>query len=135
MVSLCRLATAVALIFLASGCDSSTKGTPVGGTVTWRGEPLQEGSISFDPADAGGHPEGADIRNGVYTLNLRPGKYTVKIRATRQAGFDKAINAPRFEQYLPAQYNDKTTLTADIPSGGNPALAFALVDEPTTPAK
>ncbi|WP_439630611.1 hypothetical protein [Gemmata sp.] len=132
-----RLATAVALVSLLTGltgCGGAPTGAQVGGTVTWRGGPLPEGTITFEPADPAGRPEGTDVRNGAFALKLLPGPYRVKVRASRAAGIDKVVNAPKFEQYIPAQYNVNTTLTADVPEGGDPALAFALVDQPAPPA-
>ena len=58
-----------------------SSGYPVTGTVTWKGQPLDQGSIQFLPEDGKGTMVGAEIRDGRYALpdppGLAPGSYRV----------------------------------------------------------
>ena len=75
MKILCRLFSAVAFTFLASGCGSDNsainiamKPVPVKGTVTLKGKPLTQGTIRFEP-DSGGREAQGDIQpDGSFVL-------------------------------------------------------------------
>jgi hypothetical protein len=68
---------------LVSGCGGS--GATVSGTVTFEGEPVNHGHISFMPTDGKGPAEGAPIRDGRYELAIRiPGPKMVKIEAVKK---------------------------------------------------
>ena len=58
---------------LAGGCGSLTSsGYSVSGTVTWNGQPLDQGSIQFLPEGGQGEMVGAGISGGRYTCRTRP---------------------------------------------------------------
>ncbi len=122
------LALLVALL-LVSGCGPSKPETvPVSGTVTWNGQPLPQGSILFQPEDGKGVPDPGDIKDGRYQLQAKAGKKKVEIRATRESGkVDPAMGAAPREQYIPAEYNEKTTLRAEVKSGEKNEFNFPLV--------
>ena len=83
--SLCvgGLVTAVVLSFLA-GCDSSSKTIAVSGKVTYDGQPVEYGTISFGPT-AGGPVAGGEINNGQYSVkNVTPGKNIVNITSMQK---------------------------------------------------
>jgi len=127
-ISMSRLALIIALAasFLAlAGCGKWSNLIEVEGTVTVNGQPLADGDISFFPADPQYGGEGGKIKDGKYRLKARPGKNKVEIRATREvagkkmpsaAGPDAPADAV-FESYLPKQYNEETTLEADVGAG------------------
>ena len=115
----------VLMIVGASGCGGGPERFTVGGQVTLDGQPLPDGEIVFRPTGATKGPTAAgSIDNGVYLIpearGPMAGSYTVSIEAERKTG--KKIRAnmigtattDQYEQYLPARYNDKTTLTADV---------------------
>jgi hypothetical protein len=129
-MGLCVLLSAV----LAGGCGQAT--ARVKGQVRFAGQPVETGTISFEPADRQGPTAGGTIRNGTYELTepIFPGSKIVRIRAMRKTGRKVEAGPPLpkghlvdvEEQYLPALYNDKTTLTADITPGKINEVDFDL---------
>ncbi|MFO0957991.1 MAG: hypothetical protein U0800_11275 [Isosphaeraceae bacterium] len=122
---------ACALAFL--GCGGSGDNLPrqaVSGTVTYDGQPIKEGRINFTPSDPnmkdpvfGGSP----IKDGKYSIakdvGLVPGKYNVSISASSgdKAGDDAPGSSKGLpKEMLPAKYNVKSTLTADVGTGKEP---------------
>ena len=126
-VSVLRLALITALVL--SGCGGKESGIPVSGEVTFQGRPLDQGSIEFSPAEGQGTISGAPIMNGRYEIpadhGLQPGKYDVRISSTiappvREFAFEEAPPkvAAEAKQRIPAKYNSKTTLQADLKESG-----------------
>lgn len=126
IVSVCALAA------FGPGCGGSGDTLPrqaVTGMVTYDGQPLKEGRINFTPSDPNAKDPvfgGAPIKDGKYTIDkevgLVPGKYNVAISGS-SSEIDKgdspgsAKGLPK--ELLPDKYNTKSTLTAEIKSGGN----------------
>jgi hypothetical protein len=84
------LCLAAACLGLAVGCSSEPPLSQLSGNVTFKGEPVPAGWISFTPdVAAGGHVQVLQIKDGVYDSakenepGLRPGTYQIRI-----AGFD-----------------------------------------------
>ena len=69
-------------------------------------------------------PEAGPVTNGRFELAVRPGNNKVRITATRSTGVKGGFEF--FENVVPARYNDRTELTADVPPGGTTALSFEL---------
>lgn len=120
-----------ALIFAAGGCSSADDpGVPVSGQVTLDGQPLPGGTIDFLPTDGQGASAGAQIVDGAYEAHVPPGAKQVTIVAQREDTDGKASAdphaGPRMEQYLPARYNSRTELKAEIPEGGADGISFEL---------
>jgi hypothetical protein len=129
------------LFVLALGCGSR-KFAPVSGKVTLNGQPLANALVAFNPippegsAQAGPGSIGTTDANGVYTLRVSSdqagalvGKHRVGITAQVPAG-DTDTRQPRRRgsptKPLPRCYNEETTLTFDVPSGGTDQANFAL---------
>ncbi|WP_437203970.1 hypothetical protein [Planctomicrobium sp. SH664] len=129
-----RIWTATALITIAlgfSGCKQGPVTAEVHGQVTLDGQPLTEASVSFIPAN--GRPSEA------YTD--QEGKFV--LRHTRsQSGCllgPHKVLISTFEMYrrpelVPAEYNERTTLTFDVQPGGNEAN-FNLTGKIKKPAR
>lgn len=106
---------------------------PVSGKVTLDGEPLAEGNIIFrDAADKAASAAGK-IENGEFSFEAVAGKKVVVITATREipgktvvGGAPGEPSVPAIEQYLPATYNEKTTLEADVSASGANEFSFEL---------
>ena len=114
---------------LLTGCGNSEFET-VTGAVTFDGQPVPEGDIIFQPADPKYGPDAGKIVNGKFTLQVRPGSRKVVIRAQRFVPGKKGpMGEKAHEGYIPAMYNDKTTLTADVKSGGKNDFSFPLKSE------
>jgi hypothetical protein len=108
-----------------AGCGPENKRRAVSGTVTFRGEALETGSISF--LTAAGPAGGALIRDGKFQLpaeqGLEPGKYKVTISSPKGEGertpeqIAAGASVPAKEQ-IPAKYNRDTTLNLEVTPGG-----------------
>ncbi len=120
----------VCMLFLASiaGCggDSGPSKSAIKGKVTYNGEPIAEGDISFSPTvNADGIPTATPIRNGNYETDSRfgiaAGTYKVSIVAYKkkdnvknelgEARPDPTGILSR-EQILPEKFNTKSELEA-----------------------
>ncbi|MEX0728487.1 MAG: hypothetical protein WEB58_04925 [Planctomycetaceae bacterium] len=114
-----------------SGCgDSGPERASISGQVTFDGQPVEDGTISFVPAgDTQGPVSGDRIVNGTYTIPADKGpvigSHKVEIKATRKTGEKIPAVPPATgemevtEDYIPAKYNTETTLTADVVGGEN----------------
>ncbi len=125
------------------GCgddDGLGKRLPVSGNVTYKGQPLASGSVSFIPEDPTiGRPASGAIEGGSYRMTTMspddgviPGKYRVTIGATDKLDLgqepagggmvDQAVVAKAYQKaksLIPAKYNDmnKSGLTVEVPGG------------------
>jgi hypothetical protein len=78
------LAVAVGLL---PGCGSAPTAT-VSGSVTYDGQPVGEGYVTFTPSDGKGKEAGGPIANGQYSLaGLQPGPKLVKVIAVKKVSF------------------------------------------------
>jgi hypothetical protein len=123
-----RIAVALfSMVVLAycSGCGGD-KRCPVNGEVTFQGQPVPEGSISFEPADGKGPTTGGPILNGQYRLDgdaaPLPGKKVVRISGGRKTGrkvhagepFPKDVMMDEFVRLVPDTYGPRSNLTCEI---------------------
>jgi hypothetical protein len=75
---------ALPLLLPASGCGGA--GATVTGAVTYEGEPVKSGYVTFAPADGQGPTVGAAITDGRYTAEkVPPGPKVVKVEASGAA--------------------------------------------------
>lgn len=125
-------------LFLAltapAGCGGGA--ASVEGTVSFNGEPVDDGGINFVPADGKGTKAGAEIKGGKYTVPSErgpaPGKYKVEVYWNKKTGktvtdaADTGAKTSETKQVIPEQFNAKTTLTADLKGGDNPGVNFEL---------
>lgn len=137
VLAACLTAAAVA----ATGCSSESDGLAreaISGTVTFDGQPLERGSITFLPEGQLPTQGGAPIMDGKYSIaqneGLVAGKYHVAITAPLGEGEkskDTVSNAPGMppkppKDLIPAQYNTKSTLVADVEAGKANTFDFNL---------
>jgi hypothetical protein len=121
--------TAVAGPCFIAGCGGPADGLPrqaVGGNVRFKGEPLKDGSIQFQPTSPGeATAAGGLIVDGKYSIpkseGLVPGKYQVIISgikaeaaAARTEMPGESKPAPVAKDPIPVEYNARSTLTAEI---------------------
>ncbi len=110
-----------------AGCGSTEPGperTIVTGKVTFEGEPVAQGHIWFIPVSGRQGPQaGAAIIDGQYRVENKGGvpvgDCQVKITAERPQADTKIVSDGGPEeiptaQFIPARYNEKTELTAQI---------------------
>ena len=122
-LGLMRLA-GVAAFILFTGCreGSHLDRVEVRGRVTYQGQPVDNGEIRFAPLDGTRGPvAGAPIAKGEYVVNHRGGVplggHRVEIEGYRKGGKSNSATEREGgirEQYLPAKYNVKSELAAQI---------------------
>jgi len=130
------LLMALIVVIGHGGCASSKpKGfpdlSPVSGTVTMDGEPLQKVLVTF-LSTTGGIASGATDAEGRYTLLYRGihrgagmGRNTVQV-TTPPDDPDRGLA----KEPIPAVYNIRSTLTADVVAGPN-TFNFTLESKPS----
>lgn len=128
------LSLSALIICLTAGCGGG--GNPdlhgVKGTVTLDGQPLETGTVAFDPEmGTTGPNSGGEIINGSYEIpaasGLKLGSYEVTIRSFRKTGRQIPAGEPappdamvdEVAQFIPKKYNAPTTLRAEIKAGEN----------------
>jgi hypothetical protein len=130
--------------------DGLGKRFPVSGTVTYNGNPLEKGSISFVPDDPKGIGATGAIENGSYTMSIggnndgaRAGKYKVTITAREdvsakaKADFEKAragrktVSGTEDLGVIPRQFQVKAEAQAKslIPAGYGDVRTTTLTAE------
>src|SRR6186997_1118675 len=112
----CLLATALAALAVAAGCSSSGAAA-VEGKVSYGGEPIDVGTITFIPKSEG-KKTGGIIDSGAYIVDAKlgtaPGTHRVEIRWAKPTGkkskneFGEEITMR--QEGLPAKYHDQSTL-------------------------
>src|SRR3954447_19518308 len=132
-----------AALFTFSGCGDGK--VVVRGVVNVDGQPIEEGSISLEPADGQGPTTGGMIKEGKYELTGNaaaiPGDKIVRIVGLRKTG--KMIEAgppapkgtliPQMVQCVPGRYNDHSGLHVDVTPGKANTHNFEL-DSKSTPS-
>jgi len=95
----------VLLLSTMTGCGwGETLGVGVSGTITYKGQPIKEGLISFIPMGGTSGPSGgANIDDGRYAVSRRaglvPGKYRVEVRAFEQTGKETAKSTQQSQMF------------------------------------
>lgn len=118
------------LLLPLAGCGAAgPKLYEVTGTVTFDGKPIPDGDIIFAATDTISEQAGK-IENGQFLVLATAGNKQVRIFATREAEFDKVMNAHVRVPYIPDRYNTKTTLTADVTASGPNKFTFDLSSKP-----
>ena len=130
-IRLARTGGFVLACLLLGGCgDDGATGT-VKGKVTVNGEiPMDGSSINFVSSDGKSQSAGDTLKQGNYSATVPVGTCKVEIRVPRPQ--TRAKPGPKsggpgpgpgaggiIEESLPAEYNDKTTLTLDVKPGSN----------------
>jgi len=121
----------VGLLFVAllvsPGCSDGK--VVVRGAVNVDGQPIEEGSISLEPADGQGPTTGGLIKGGKYELTgnaaVTPGDKIVRIVGLRKTGkmIEAGPPAPKgtliaqMVQCVPGHFNDQSRLRMDVTPG------------------
>ncbi|UUO07471.1 hypothetical protein M4951_03965 [Blastopirellula sp. J2-11] len=120
--SVCGAIGLVAVLVALVGCGKSDGMISVTGLVTYNGDPVQDGSISFTPVDGRGSSGGGMIENGqIIRGKSSPGKIAVQIYANKivekknptAEEIERGITSDRV-QYLPGPYNQQSKLRITI---------------------
>lgn len=113
------------------GCGHSGPVThTVTGTVTFDGQPVEEGEIIFRAADGGSGSWETRIVAGSYRLEVTPGAKRVEITARRKIEggpvAESGEPAISYTAYIPEAYNEKSKLTASVTADGSNQFDFTL---------
>jgi hypothetical protein len=125
------------------GCGSQSgppiAGHGVSGEVTFRGKPLAWGTISFEPMGEADPMSlrSAEILDGKYEIppsrGLSAGTYRVRITGGMDPADNPALgggpvegDANALKDRVPAQYNEKSTLTAQVKAEGPNQFTYRL---------
>lgn len=121
------LLLAAALGIVAAGCGSEGKLRAVSGTVTYKGEPLDSGSVTFLFVKPPGPAGGALIADGKFkipaSMGLEPGTYRVQISSPKGAGqrtpeqIAAGASTPSKER-IPPSYNTDSNLKVEVTASG-----------------
>jgi hypothetical protein len=124
------------MLLAPAGCGGAAQRLPIHGTVTYKGQPLAAGTITFTPKADGPLErtmEGALITDGKYAIpadkGLFPGSYHVSISAVEPSGKPPggAPGGPRrSKELLPERYNTQSTLSIDVDAKGKREFDFPL---------
>jgi hypothetical protein len=127
------------------------QGVGVDGDVTFKGEPIADGSINFIPIDGTAGPTaGASITDGRFSIPRRgglvPGRYRVEISSFRETTKATSAGAQMFgrpvesfaggnatqaqrtirENVIPKKYNANSELTETIPDQSSHTVSYNL---------
>ena len=115
------------LLLVSLGCNSAEAPAEVSGTVLLGSEPLAEGNIIFEALDKSTAPGAGIIKDGKYTIQVLPGSKKVKIQASKPGTkVDPVMKSAMPESILGPEFNDKTTLKAEIKPGKNEKIDFQV---------
>jgi hypothetical protein len=115
-------------LFIA-GCRESTNKISTAGSVTYNGEPLNNGAIAFYPVT--GRPTIVSLSaDGHYTVDLDPGHYVVTVQSSTKLpeGFKEGDPVPPPKHVLPPEYSvrARSKLSATIKANQTEPVDFTL---------
>jgi hypothetical protein len=126
----------VGCLSCCGGCGPQGTRRAVSGSVTFEGQPLEYGSITFLTSSGPPGPVGgALIRTGRYDVpasqGLDPGTYRVAISSPVPGGTLSAEElaagaSPRAKERIPPQFNDDSRLTIEVKTSGPNRFDFDL---------
>jgi hypothetical protein len=123
-------------LLLAIGCgEPAARPVPVEGTVTFEGRPVADGEVYFKTP--GLVPEVLPIRDGRFEGAVLPGHqrvevYSYQIHAAPARPADQAPagagdeTAPGRVNVMPARFNERSELSAEVTTGGPNRFVFDL---------
>lgn len=101
------------------GCGASTPSTyPVTGTITFKGTPIEKGSIVFDPVDGKGMAGMATIANGQISGQVPAGEKILRISATTTSDKKDEYGEPITESLIPDKYGSASQIKKTVVSDG-----------------
>ena len=118
-----------------TGCAASNDRIVLHGKITYKGNAVPSGQITFVPQDkTRGTMEAAIITDGMYALaadkGLYPGTYRVAVSSPQTTGTpagDAAPGAPRpARDLLPERHNKNSTRTIEVTPSGTREFNFDL---------
>ena len=135
---LCGIIVATLLAAGLGGCGPRLPVmVPVSGTVSYDGTPIADGSITFAAGDGSTAPNVLKITKGRYEGMVAVGDKRIEVRAVREAKRSELLftgpvagpgveDGPVLVNFIPAAYNDASTLTRLIEPPGPVTVDLAL---------
>jgi len=137
----CNCVSAVVSVLILCGCGGS--GGPVTvtvkGSVSLDGKPVSSGQIIFNDVAGNEKAYAGVIKDGAFSFPSTVGQKKVSISSPQEiAGSSTIVGgtpgdpvsaenpAPQILESIPPKYNESTTLTADVTSGGENEFPFEL---------
>lgn len=115
------LTLALLLMVTVLGCGGG--GEPqamVTGEVTFKGELVDGGMISFEPTGEPGPPKNVPVQEGTYEAKLSPGSYRVRISAADNPPAPDDIHEKvEYNPLLPHSWNVNSELDVELKEGKN----------------
>jgi hypothetical protein len=118
-----RILSAAVLAVGVSGaaCGPSDPRVTIQGAVALDGKPLREGQVVFLPVDKSLRAEGAQVKDGGFTIRVCKGPHRVEINAQVEERRAASPNAPpeagiTTRSIIPPRYNEQSTLSFDVQS-------------------
>lgn len=111
-------------LWMLAGCSSSPPRGIVHGEVTFDGQPVQDGTILFEPESGQGQTAGGPIKEGKFTAEVPVGKMRVRINGNKKTGRRYRVyetpESPLVDEVvelLPPKYNVNSELTLEVKKG------------------
>ncbi|WP_437202027.1 hypothetical protein [Planctomicrobium sp. SH664] len=120
---LARFSVASCALILISGCQEGPQfpESTVTGIILYNKEPLESGTITFLAENQGTPSAQAMITDGMYTVKVPHGNKRVEINSSKWTGKPyEEFGIKETIQFLPAKYNERSELRAEI--GPKPEL-------------
>ena len=127
------------MLLLSVGCSDSQR-IAIEGTVDLDGQPMDEGTIAFQPLPGTASPStGGKIKDGQFSIPVKDGGFAGKFRvaiakyetvtAKPQPGRVVGGGAERNMNILPKRYNTSSELTAEVTPDGDNTLHFDVTSK------
>jgi hypothetical protein len=129
--ALCGLISVMAgLLIGPAGCAKPAVEGPskvtVTGTVQWDGKPLDLGDVLFIDTVGNDRRYAGIIKNGKFRFECTPGAKRVEVQAFRNGNVPVDKVSHDNGQYIPRQYNEVSTLVAEVTKSGENHFEFTL---------
>jgi len=138
---LLALCSCIAFFCFAAGCGGSSAHprAAVSGKITFDGEPLSQGTITFVPLEEGVAASG-EITNGQFSIPTEqgpsPGKCRVEVLSFQETGEkvpgisdDASGMTAETKQVIPKEFNTDSTLQEDVAADGENVFELALTSQ------
>jgi hypothetical protein len=125
------------LLLSLAGCGNTPQRQEISGTVRFKGRPVEDGVVKFEPMDGQASGDGAQIVKGRYQLpkskGMFPGKYRVSIYAGdgRSGAGDASPDSPYAgmkpgKEMIPPEYNEKSEVIKEVTTDGPNQFDFDI---------
>lgn len=110
----------VAAVMLCSGCGRGDLTYAVRGKVMYQGQPIQHGTVMFNPVDAALPPVLGRIQSdGTYEVSAAPGEYGIVVTVMSETNSDLEPDDPGYkpaQSLIPERYSNPraTPLKASV---------------------